>query len=463
MLAFSLLHRYNKTVCPFLRYAERKKSMHKKKSWLALLLAMLMMIMPVLSMAEETAEAEAPITHTAKASTTLKVRRAPDDSALGNDSIPRDSIVYIVEYGNLWCKVRTSRVEGYIKTQYLTDLVVIDPNAVAAQENADEAEAVLVGELQPGFSMNESNFQEKYYAHTVRDRVVMHEEPSEISDRIRYINIYEQVVVGEISGDWSFIRYKGNHYGYVRTDYLFKWDRIDPYAGAIPGLTVWPNLAFVNHTTTIYELETNKELFTINPGSAITVGEKDAFGRYPLPIDRTTGYIMEDEVAYVMPVVNWEEAQPGDLIAVMSTYFGVGKTTLQIQGRNWNIHLSSDFISGTVLQPGENYNMNQTIAPYQKATGYKSAPIMSDEATEGYGGGTCQVNTTFYVCTIQIPLLVTHRRVHAEVGMSYIPKGFDAAVGGGAINLTMINTLPYAIRYQFMNSDGVLTCCIFRN
>ena len=80
----------------------------------------------------------------------------------------------------------------------------------------------------------------------------------------------------------------------------------------------------------------------------------------------------------------------------------------------------------------------------------------------GYGGGTCQVNTTFYVCTIQVPLLVTHRKVHAEVGMDYIPKGFDAAVGGGNINLTMKNTLPYAIRYQFMNSDGVLTCCIFR-
>lgn len=436
--------------------------MFNAKRWLALLLAMLMLLTPVFSLAEETAEGEAPITHTAKATTTLKVRRAPDDTALGFDSIPRDSLVYIIDYSSVWCKVRTNRVEGYIKTKYLTDLVVIDPNAVAQKEAAKEAEAVLVGELQPGFTMNESNFAEKYYAHTVRDRVVMHTEPNELADRVRYINIYEQVVVGEISGDWSFVRYNGMHYGYVRTDYLFKWDRIDPYAGPIPGLTVWPNLAFVNHTTTIRDLNTNEELFVINPGAAITVGEKDEFGRYPLPIDRTIGYVMEDEVCYVMPVADWETAQPGDLIATMSTYFGVGKTTLQIQGRNWNIHLSSDFISGTVLQPGEKYNMNQTIAPYQKATGYKSAPIMSDEATEGYGGGTCQVNTTFYVCTIQIPLLVTHRRVHAEVGMSYIPKGFDAAVGGGAINLMMENTLPYAIRYQFMNSDGVLTCCIFR-
>ena len=40
---------------------------------------------------------------------------------------------------------------------------------------------------------------------------------------------------------------------------------------------------------------------------------------------------------------------------------------------------------------------------------------------------------------------------------------FDAAVGGGDINLKMTNTLPYPIRFVFMNSDGVLTCCIFRH
>ena len=440
------------------------------KRLIALLLALLMLV-PAYAMAEETVyttvtEGEEPVTHIAKATVMLKVRRAPDDSAYGNDSIPRDSLVYILEYGTLWCKVRTAREEGYVKTKYLTDLQVVDPEAAAEQEAAREAAAnaspELVGELQPGFTMNESNFVEKYYAHTLRDRVMLHVEPNENSDRLRYIDIYTQVIVGEISGDWCFVRYKGSYYGYIRTDYLFKWDRIDPYAGAIPGLTVWPNMAFVNHTTTIYDLETNEELFTINPGSAITVGEKDAYGRYPLPIDRTIGYVMEDEVAYVLPVVEWDKAQSGDLISVFTTYFPVGKTTLQVQGRNWNIHLASDFISGTVLQPGEAYDMNQTIAPYQKATGYKSAPILSPHALEGYGGGTCQVNTTFYICTIQVPILVTHRKVHAEVGMGYALQGFDAAVGGGDINLQMTNTLPYAIRYQFMNSDGVLTCCIFK-
>ena len=447
-------------------HTERKKSMLKMKRLTALLLALVLLLLPVLALAEEAAEEEAPVTHTARATVALKVRRAPDDSAGGSDSIPRDSFVYILEYGNLWCKVRTNRTEGYVKTQYLVDLKVVDPAAVAQQEAAKSADAnaepVLVGELQPGFTMNESNFSEEYYAHTVKDRAPLYTEPNETSDRIRQIDIYTQVVVGEISGDWCFVRYKGVHYGYMRLDHLFKWDRINPFAGEIPGLELWPYLAFVNHSTTIYDLETNEALQTINPGSAICVGEKDIYGRYPLPFERVTGYITEDDIACIMPVVNWEDAQPGDLISVMTTFFAVGKSTLQIQGRNWNIHLASDFISGTVLQPGENYNMNQVIGPYQKATGYMSAPILSPNALSGYGGGTCQVNTTFYIATIQVPLLVTHRKVHAEVGIYYAEKGFDAAVGGGDINLLMTNTLPYPIRYQFMNSDGVLTCCIFR-
>ena len=88
---------------------------------------------------------------------------------------------------------------------------------------------------------------------------------------------------------------------------------------------------------------------------------------------------------------------------------------------------------------------------------------MSGEKLAGYGGGTCQTNTTFYNTVMQIPLLVTHRKVHIEVGMYYAKQGFDAAVGGGDINLIMENTLPYPVRFQFFNSDGVLTCCVFKD
>jgi len=422
----------------------------------AVLLALLTLVQPLAVLAEE----EAPVTHIGRATVALKVRRAPDKGASGSDSIPRGSYVYIIEYGNVWCRVRTTRTEGYILTQYLTD--VQEQEGVEVSAKAEAAPDKPVGELMAGFTTNEATFYEGYYAHTVQ-RDYIYEEPAENSRRVANVPIYKQLVVSEVVDDWALVRYKGSYYGYMRTDSLFKWDRIDPYIGEIPGLEVWPYLAFVNKTATVYDWNTNEPLKTINPGAAVCVADKDALGRYLTPYERVDGYIREEDIAWLTPVVPYDQAQSGDLISVMTTYFAVGKTTLNYQGRNWNIRLAGDYISGTVLQPGQNYNMNSTIGPYKKSTGYKSAPIMSPNALTGYGGGTCQVNTTFYIATIQVPLLVTHRKVHADVGIYYAEKGFDAAVGGGDINLKMTNTLPYAIRYHCLISDGVLTVCIYRN
>lgn len=437
------------------------------------LLTVLLAVQPLAAFAEGTEASSAPeatpsavenaaseageVQFVAVATVALKVRRAPDKSATGGDSIPMDAYVYILELGEEWCKVRTPYLDGYVMTKYLADIREYVDSTGALGEVVDSPSATV--EVTAGFDSQEA-FQEKYYAHGVKNAAI-YAEPDERSRRLGSVPTYKQAVVSKISGDWCFLRYK-NIYGYVRCDNLFKWDRIDPYAGDIPGLTVYPLMAFVNHTTNVYSMEDNSILATINPGAAVCVEELDAMGRYPLPYWRTTGYIMQDDVAWLTPVVPYEEAQPGDLISVMTTYYAVGISTLQYQGRNWNIRLSSSMINGTVLQPGESYNQNEVIGPYRKSTGYHKAPIMSQTALWGYGGGTCQVNTTFYISTIQLPLLVTHRRVHADVGIYYAKKGFDAAVGGGNINLTMVNTLPYAIRYQLYISDGVLTCCIYR-
>ncbi|MBP3645013.1 MAG: VanW family protein [Clostridia bacterium] len=427
----------------------------------ALLMAVLLLVLEPFAVLAE--EQEEPITHIATSTVALKVRRTADKNSSACDSIPRGSFVYITEFGNEWCKVRTQYSEGYVLTKYLTEILVQE-GFENTETPAAEAEPVQpvepVGEIQPGFTTNESNFREGYRTHALVN-ATMYESPSATARRVREVPIYEEIIVSEVSGDWCLARYNGS-YGYMRNDTLFKWDRIDPYAGEIPGCTVWPYLAFVKESVAVRDLKSNKELKTINPGAAICVGEKDEFGRYPTPYHRTTGYVLEDQIAWMIPVKDWESAQSGDLISAMTTYYGVGVSTLQYQGRNWNIRLSSTYITGTILQPGQEYNQNQVIAPYRKSTGYKEAPIMSDDALSGYGGGTCQTNTTFYNAVIQLPLLVKHRRVHADVGMEYIPQGFDAAVGGGAINLIMENTLPYAIRFQCFISDGVLTICIFK-
>lgn len=423
------------------------KTAHFKKICCLGLTALLLLFAP-LATAEEAADAAQP-QYQAYAKVALKVRRAPEQNASGMGSISKGSTVYILEFVNEnWARVSYGQGEGYVMTKYLDSII-----------SSDGLPAVPVVTEQP-FTAEVDGFREAYQAFAL-NQTPLRETPDENGRVLAQIPVKKKVIVSVVDGDWCYASY-GGHYGYVLCSKLFKWDRLVADAGAIPGLDVMPLLIFTNKSTDILAYESNEVHQTVNPGAAFAAFEKDGAGRYGVPYDRTVGYVNEDDVSAVMQVVNWEEAHPGDLISVASTFYALGVHSLQYQGRNWNIHLASSMISGVILQPGETYDQYQVIGPYRKSTGYHSAPILKEDALTGYGGGTCQVNTTFYVANIQVPILVTHRKVHADVGMDYIKQGFDAAVGGGDINLTLVNTLPYPIRYHFFDSDGVLTCAIFR-
>lgn len=397
------------------------------------------------------------VRYTAVATAALKVRREASRDALGNGSIDKDDVVYIIELGNEWSRVDTGRNIGYVLTQYLTDIREYDAESTHAESEPVETAVPDTSSDTP------DGFEENFVAYAYKAFVARAEMDERSSSRFRVAKYKEVTVSANYDNGWSYIRYK-NSYGYVRTDALFKWDRINPYAGDIPGCVKHIGLAFVNHTTDIrsYDDDGNEVLKTVNPGSALAVDTLDSQGRYPLPYWRTTGYVNESDVGYLMEVVPWDEAESGDMISCMSTYYAVGVHTLQYQGRNWNIYLGSSFISGTVVQPGETMNTYAMMGPYRKSTGFHRAPIMSQGALSGFGGGTCQVNTTLYNVLIQVPIYINWRKVHAEVGIYYCPVGFDAAVGGGDTTMIFTNTLPYAIRINYFMSDGCLTVGIFR-
>lgn len=417
------------------------------------MLTVLMAAAPLYALAEaveETGEEIGAAKYYAVSTIALKVRIEPDKDAKGVGSIPQGTTIDIYELTNEnWAYVAFDRGMGYVQRQYMENLTAYDGSAIVEPTKTPEP-------VEDG-----NGFRKAYKAYALKE-AGLREKPDQDARWLDTVHTYDMVYVSEVDGDWCYATYDGR-YGYIRTKDLFKWDRMVVDAGEIPGLDIMPLMAFVNKTTNIYSVEDNQVLRTVNPGAALAVFEKDEQGRYTLPYWRTLGYIRDEDVAYVMEVADYETAQPGELISVMSTYYAVGVSTVQFQNRNWNIHLASSMINGYVLQPGEDYDQYQVIGPYRKSTGYKSAPIMKKDALTGYGGGTCQVNTTFYITTIQVPIIVTHRVVHAEVGIYYAKQGFDAAVGGGNINLTLTNTLPYTIRYQFFDSDGVLTCCIFRD
>ncbi len=395
----------------------------------------------------------------ALATKALKVRRGPGLEYFGSDSIPLGSQVHIIELGTEWAKVRTSRTVGYVLTKYLENIREYDPLKQTVGTVAKTPAEVVDYTLG-----STSEFKRGYVAYAVKHAIIR-DAPDEQARAIGDVPTYKEVLVSHVDGDWSYARYEGRT-GYILNASLFKWDRIDPYAGPIPGNIVYPTIAFLKHTTNILDYDSKKKkipvLKTIGPGSAICVEKPDDQGRYKTPYWRKTGYVTQDDIAYTMDVVPYDKAEAGDLISVMTTYYAVGIHTLNYQGRNWNIYLSTSMISNSILQPNAVFNVNKCIGPYRISTGYKRAPIASPTALWGYGGGTCQVNTTLYNTIIQLPIFVNHRQVHANVGAKYFLKGFDAAVGGGDVNMIFTNTLPYPIRFNFFMSDGVLTCCIFR-
>jgi uncharacterized protein YgiM (DUF1202 family) len=267
---------------------------------------------------------------------------------------------------------------GYVLTRYLTDVKDYDAAAAAGAE-AEAAEPTPA----PDTSGNTpDNFTDNFVAYAIK-KVVARTDMSDDSPAAFSIPQYDEVTVSANQGGWSYIRYK-NSYGYVPTEKLFRWDRIDPYAGDIPGCTVHIGLAFVNHTTDIrsYEDNGNEVLKTVNPGSALAVDTLDSQGRYPLAYWRTTGYVDEDDVGYLMKVVPWDEAESGDLISCMSTYYAVGIHTLQYQGRNYNIYRAPASFPARCAAGRKSVNTYALRARYSYSTGFH-ARVMNPHSCGG--------------------------------------------------------------------------------
>lgn len=393
-----------------------------------------------------------------KSTIALKMRKAPSKTASGVGGLAIDTDVYIMSMDSTWAKVLKGESSiGYVQSKYLEDIRYYDP------DTNQVGEPVKFINASQGATYSANGFIRNFIGHTLI-KTSMYKEPSVDSEVECRVGIYKQLYINSFGDDgWAYCEI-GEHFGYIKTEQLFKYDRIDPYAGAIPGCIVYPLMATVKRTTDILSYEDGTTVLkTIYPGACICVEEPDEQGRYKTPYWRTTGYITQDDIYQLTRVAPYDIAQPGDLVSVMTTYYNLGIVNANYMGRNWNIYLSTSMISSRLLQPNEQFDMNDTIGPYLKGTGYKTAPIASPNASVGYGGGTCQVNTTAYNLVIQVPIFVNHRQVHANAGAKYFLKGFDAAVGAReATNMIFTNTLPYPIRINFLISDGALTACMYR-
>jgi vancomycin resistance protein YoaR len=126
------------------------------------------------------------------------------------------------------------------------------------------------------------------------------------------------------------------------------------------------------------------------------------------------------------------------------------------EARTFNLRLAASKLNGTVLFPGETFDLNETVGPRTEANGYKVAPVIAQgELVDGIGGGTCQIAGTLHGAAFFAGLDIVDRHPHTRPSF-YIKMGMDAAVSYPAITLKLKNPFPFPIVLRETVTGGVV-------
>ncbi|WP_422484357.1 VanW family protein [Gudongella sp. DL1XJH-153] len=114
-------------------------------------------------------------------------------------------------------------------------------------------------------------------------------------------------------------------------------------------------------------------------------------------------------------------------------------------GRSHNVRLSAESFKGMLVMPGQEVSYNKTTGPRQARYGYQEAPVIENgELIPGMGGGVCQTSTTLYNALLLADMKIIERSPHS-IAPGYVPRGTDAAVATGYLDLVFRNDFDYPV------------------
>ena len=145
-----------------------------------------------------------------------------------------------------------------------------------------------------------------------------------------------------------------------------------------------------------------------------------------------------------------------DLIGGFSTYYKNVN-----QGRNNNVENGATKINGSILYPGEQFSVYETVSPFTRENGYALAGAYSNgEVIESLGGGICQVSTTLYQAALAAELEITQRSSHSMT-VGYVDFGGDAAIAGTYKDLKFVNNYDFPIYIEGTYNGEMITFNIY--
>lgn len=136
-----------------------------------------------------------------------------------------------------------------------------------------------------------------------------------------------------------------------------------------------------------------------------------------------------------------ELAEIKDLLGSFSTDYSSSSAA-----RKNNVANGVGFINGTILYPGDEFSVLNTITPFSAENGYMLAGSYENGTTvETYGGGICQVSTTLYGAVREAELGVVTRSAHSMI-VTYVKPSMDAAISeSGGKDFQIKNNKNYPI------------------
>ncbi len=156
-------------------------------------------------------------------------------------------------------------------------------------------------------------------------------------------------------------------------------------------------------------------------------------------------------LASVEPEFTTEDAKKVDVSQTVSEFSTPYKSD---PNRDNNLRVASKEVSGTVLQPGEQFSLNETLGPRTAANGYKPAGVISEgQMKEDFGGGVSQVSTTLFNAAFFAGFELNEHQAHSRY-ISRYPEGRETTLDYTSIDLKFTNNQKTPVVLDMYLSGG---------
>lgn len=343
----------------------------------------------------------------------LNLREGPTTSSKALTTLPRGTIVDILEDVGDWLYVKYGEDFGYLSEYYVG---IVYANGV-----------------------------------TTTNTLIVRSEPSKNSSQRGSLYLGTRVsIIREVQTEdennpiWYEITYKDGESGYVSANYV----KIIAYFGGIHrrvGL----------NTAKVLNLREDTNLFS-------RVAKRIPQDSYFVILETkdTTDYYKKWHKIDYNGQIGWVAARyvkelEWNLASTSSTSSpGSGKN------RNHNMSLASNCLTGTIVFPGEKFSWIKIMGNCSINKGFSIATVYSNgQVSEGAGGGVCQVSTTtnMAIKKLDIP---TNARQHS-LPVSYAARKDEASVSYPNVDFSFTNTLDTPILVELVSKHGTVVCNVY--